>query len=191
MSIKLYFIGLGIFLIISFVLARWLGKEKGFDTVIACTVLIWLIFFFCSLGLECFLNFFRETQEIENFEIKRLEIVALNNYSAIKGDFFLAQGNINSIPSYVYYYKTHDGGIRLDTIDARNINIYEQDSDEAYLSLVGTKVIYTDKPNNTLLQLFVPVFRMSDEEVRNRHWTIHVPKGTIIRQVQLDLQHFN
>jgi len=191
---KLYLIGMLITLVISGYLTYRLFKdarqEKEIGLMIFTTPFIWILFFTCSLFAYFFVELFCEQQKIEDVEVKRIEIIALNNFSSLQGKFFLATGNINSIPSYVYYYKTHDGGIGLDSINAKFVTVFEEDSADAHLALVGTKIIYR-KPTNLLIQMFVPVFWMPEERISNTRWTIHVPKGTIVRQVNLDLKDFN
>jgi len=187
---KLYLIGLLITLVISGYLAYLFGKGRGIDTMIAGTMFIWLILFCCSLMSYQVLLSFCEQKRLENIELDRIEIVALSNYNALKGNYFLAAGNINSEPSYAYYYKTPDGGIRIGTEDARYITVFEEDIDDAYKLLVGTKIIY-HKPTNLLVKIFIPAFLIQEEKICWTRWTIHVPRGTIVRKVKLDLKDLN
>lgn len=110
-------------------------------------------------------------------EYEKTEIVALTDNSQISGSFFLASGSIDQEDYYKFYFKTPDGGKQWNSLLARNVIIYEEDRNDAYISKIQN--VKSFRKIRKWNYVFIPKF-LIDVYIRPTDmYGIHVPKGTI------------
>lgn len=113
--------------------------------------LIITLIFSLVFGLFAFSGFGTVTETSQ-------EIYTLGDSSQANGCFMLGSGIINERPVYVYYYKTRDGGFRIDTVSSRATTIYQDENEHPYIKTITTKYfgsydeISIHVPNNTIIQ---------------------------------------
>ena len=120
-------------------------------------------------------------------EGEKLTLVALaGNPGGVSGIFFLASGVVNSNPTYVYYYQSKDGSIKLGVIAAEGTPVYEEDIQIPYIvRLIKEERYDVSGMKKIILPLFFDVNSRKDGG-----YAFHVPKGTVKRNVNLDLNSF-
>lgn len=116
-----------------------------------------------------------------------IEIVSLNDNGYVSGHGSRYYVTINSTGGYTFYYKLENGGYVQKTIDASKTVVYQ---DEA-----------CDTPTVTTYTTYsVPVIPMTHKQemfwyfyvpdrTNSTRYEIHVPKGTIIEEFNLNSQH--
>ncbi|MFH0969270.1 MAG: hypothetical protein V1804_02070 [Patescibacteria group bacterium] len=117
-------------------------------------------------------------------ELDRVELVALNNSRSTEGAFFLGSGRIESIPYYFFYYQLPDGGKKLGKLIAENATVYEEKRTNAYMARVSGKTIR--KKTRILSWLLIPESLLHG--TRSSSYALHVPEGTIVKGITLDLK---
>lgn len=90
-------------------------------------------------------------------------IYSIGDSLGVEGSFVLGCGSINSVPVYLFYMDAGNGGYRLGHVEATY------------------SVIYEDAPEHTG---YITATYPSCEYPNG--WDIHVPKGTIKREFNLD-----
>ena len=118
-------------------------------------------------------------------EYDQVKIVALKNSLSTEGSIFLLVGDINSRPCYLFYYEMPDGGKKLGKLSAETITVYEESRQDAYLAKSGVVKKTFEKE---WLRFFVPTFMLKKDGFS---YSIHVPEGTIKRNINLDLNNLN
>lgn len=66
-------------------------------------------------------------------EYEKTEIYSIGNEVGIEGHFVLGSGSIESEMYYFYYVGGQNGGIIIDKVKAENVEIIEQDIENAYI----------------------------------------------------------
>ncbi|MGD0977136.1 MAG: hypothetical protein ABR875_02485 [Minisyncoccia bacterium] len=130
-----------------------------------------------ALKIGALLPNYHETQVIE-----KTELVALNNGTTIEGRFFLGSGQIDSQPAYFFYYKVANGGIKLGTLSAEGVTIFEEKRSDAYME----KSSEEDYPKITGIWGYLTFPGVT------RKWecvNFHIPEGSIQRSFDLDLKN--
>lgn len=102
-------------------------------------------------------------------------LVSLHDGTSVRGSFFLASGNIDSIPSYTFYVKEGDYfNMHTSTASTAHI-VYDK----------NPLVTYTCKIGNS----WISVLNLDDRancNIDNQELVIHVPAGTIKTSMVLD-----
>ncbi len=96
------------------------------------------------------------------------EVVALTNRASLEGTFFLASGYMKEELYFYAYIRKENGAIVLEMSKAKYAEIYEEDRDDAILIK----------------------YRYAFYAGRNQYidHQYYVPKGTVIRGINLDLK---
>ena len=104
--------------------------------------------------------------EVNNFKpiTTTYQIYSIADTTGFHGSFALGTGYINSYPVYYYYEGTPQTGLILKSIPAKNAVIYMDTEQSPYI---------TD------------TFSYDTNE---HHYTIHIPKGSVIHSYNLDLR---
>jgi hypothetical protein len=129
------------------------------------------------LGLFVAFAFVMGGPQHASVERSRTPLVALQDTVSVQGRFFLGSGSINGELVYVYYYETEDGGIRSGYVSANRSVVYEEDRADA---LVVTYEEYLEPSPFRLISGY--------NGASSRTYKIYVPKGTVVRSFQLDLE---
>lgn len=144
-------------------------------------VIILLIIAVVSLGIAVFLL---KKLRYDFKEIEPKELVSLSTSREIKvagsGSAFYFAMAIETQNCYSFYYKTGDGGYQRETIDAEITRIYEEEDCkkprvEKHNYLHGYKL-----PRLTKVLIFC-----GDPEIDAYHYEMYVPKGTLLRKMEL------
>lgn len=111
------------------------------------------------------------------------ELRALNDKTALEGKFrgniFVTNGYINSVPIYAFYYTTNDNVVKYGQIDATATDIYIISENET-----PKLETYTITYKQSKL-LFWP----SLEAIKKiEHYKLYIPDNAIISDVALDLK---
>lgn len=118
----------------------------------------------------------------ENFiEAEKLRIVSLVGASEIKGEIFILAGSMGTEDYYKFYYEASDGARIFMKLEKSTVRIYEEDRMDAYVTQIQTY-----KKSN-VRGLWVPMF-LEREKKQFQYYAIHVPKGTIKPEINLDLK---
>lgn len=118
---------------------------------------------------------------VHHYEFEKVELVTLGSASELQGSFFLASGSVGAEQYYKFYYKTADGGKKFGKIQAESATVYEEDRKDAYMAKAGEENRYSTNDYLWLIPKFLwgrPLWK----------YTIHVPKGTIKVEYNLDLK---
>lgn len=117
----------------------------------------------------------------QHYEFEKTKLVAFGDASELHGYLFLASGNIGSEQFYRFYYELPDGGKKFGKVNAEIITVYEEDRKDAYMAKVGEQ----DKYPNWVYLWFLSKFIVKENRWK---YAIHVPKGTIKAEYNLDLK---
>jgi len=112
------------------------------------------------------------------FSGQRTEIVAARTKLGIQGSFFVGTGSIQSEPYYFLYYNQGDGGIRMWTIAAHRLMIYEGERGDGYV--IDERIIYP----SWWRTMICPFTFISSP----RNFVAFVPHGTVKRDISFDLK---
>jgi hypothetical protein len=93
------------------------------------------------------------------------KIVSLNLVNETSGSFFLGCGSIDGTLNYYYYFE-ENGGYKLGNTPCINVTIFE------------------DSTNETAYCVFDPAYIKKSTYIKE----LHVPKGTIIREYNLEIK---
>jgi len=91
------------------------------------------------------------------------QIYSIGDSLGVEGSFVLGTGSINSVPVYLFYQDAGNGGYKLGHVEATHSVIYEDAP--AHTGYITATYPSCESPNG---------------------WDIHVPKGTIKREYNLD-----
>lgn len=158
---------------------------KAFCAIMAgfFALLIWIAL---GVAIESF-----SIHEYRFGEYDKVELVAIINTQSLEGSFggniFLIAGRVESTPYYIFYFKTPEGGKKLSKLRAESATIYEEKRTDAYMAQIKKKKVYAtfDKRSG----IFFPVMPLSGLS-ETGEYAIHVPEGTIKRELNLDLKDF-
>lgn len=146
-----------------------------------------ILLMFSFIFLSIFSNIICET-EIEIVAEKK-NIISLNDTNTTYGQysnfFFIGNGYINNKNIYSFYSQTMDGGYKRENIDASITTIYEDENDAPYI-LYNKKHIKFKPIKNAFWLLLFSTKRPSSINQRNISIELHIPKNTIVRNIQLD-----
>jgi hypothetical protein len=120
-------------------------------------------------------------------ELDRVELVALKNLGSAEGSLFLGSGRIESTPYYFFYYQLPDGGKKLGKLAAENATVYEEKRTDAYMARRTKQEV--NKKSPILSWLLIPELFLHGTKISS--YVIHVPEGTIVRGMSLDLKDIN
>jgi len=122
--------------------------------------------------------------EKQYVESEKAEIVSLRNFLKLEEDFFLLFGSIDSVPHYAYYYRTFRGGLKLQVLQAKDAEVFEEKRSDAFISKVSKEI------NHPGLEkwdwLIIPKFMVRCSE--NSGYAFHVPEGSVKKDISLDLR---
>jgi len=124
-----------------------------------------------------------EPGTIHHYEFEKVELTTLGGTSELQGSFFLGSGSVGTEQFYRFYYKTADGGKKFGKISAEagNVTVYEEDRKDAYITKVGEESMYSTKEHLWLIPKIL-------NDKKNWKYAIHVPKGTIKKEYNIDLK---
>lgn len=112
----------------------------------------------------------------EYFISKRVDIISLDDGTKINGNFILGSGTIDQESYYIFYEISPNGAISQHKLSVSDTYIYEDQDSSAFINYY--KLRLTGCKDWGLKSIFIN---------NDRYNEIHVPKGTIIRQFNLDL----
>lgn len=127
--------------------------------------------------LACIFSTFLGDKQVQQNEYNKTEIVALTDNSQLSGSFFLASGSVGQEECYKFYSKTVGGGKKFDSLPAKDVIIYEENRNDAYISQIQTTENYPKIKQG--IYLFIPKFLIYSGSHLTGQYAIHVPKGTI------------
>jgi phosphate/sulfate permease len=116
-----------------------------------------------------------DSVEMESYVDKTTHISALKDGSSVQGDFFLASGSVDEVPMY-FFAKKKSGGIVMDSIEAEDVIIIEDDTEEPRI------VEYAGRFKSDRLEYWLP---STPTHVETR---IYVPEGTVTTKFDIDLE---
>ena len=142
------------------------------------------------MGLSTF-GIIKVLDKIDYYEEKTetVKIVSLQDNSQVEGNggggFLHVYITIGTSGMYTYYYQLDDGGYKQGRIDADYTIIYEEDNCE--MPRVET---YTTFNQNNWSKFWtkVLVFSNKDGKEKSKRYEIHVPKGTVVQEFNLDAE---
>jgi hypothetical protein len=105
-------------------------------------------------------------------QVDRQDLVALRDGTSVQGSFFLGSGQIDQQPVF-YYYRKEGTGFKFDHQDADASTVFE-DSQQPYM-LIRTSVC------NDRSWVWTACTKGSPS------YEFHVPAGSVLRQVNLNL----
>lgn len=118
---------------------------------------------------------------VHKYEFEKVELVTLVDSSELQGSFFLASGSLGAEQHYKFYYKTSDGGKKFGKVNAESVTVYEEDRKNAYMAKSGEENRYSQR----VYLWLIPKFLSGGNSWK---YTIHIPKGTIKEEYNLDLK---
>lgn len=114
-------------------------------------------------------------------EAEKSRIVALVGASEIKGEVFILAGSLGTEDYYKFYYEAPDGARIFMKLEKSTVRIYEENRKDAYVTQIQTY-----KKSNVRGR-WVPMF-LDREKTQFQYYAIHVPRGTIKSEINLDLR---
>lgn len=111
----------------------------------------------------------------------KTQLVALGDSGDMQGQFFLGSGNIGTEEYYKFYYNLPDGGNKFGKIPAENVTVYEEERKDGFLDKI-------QKVNSDSGQLISLVLGKDLRDiVGGVKYEIHIPKGSVNRKFNVDL----
>lgn len=141
------------------------------------------------VGVVCiFSSFFcytKVTNKIDHYEMKTdtLEIVSLSDNSQIEGAGRIGCFAIATNEKYIFYCKNDDGSYTQEKVAVEETKIYEEDN--CKLPRIETYTTFSQNNWSEAWTKFL-LFSSKDGEEYSIRYEIHVPKGTIVQQFNLD-----
>lgn len=130
---------------------------------------------FALAFLTLFISVFWMTQKAMDggdYVYSTTEIKSISHKSSSEGSFFIGSGTLKGKSYYVFYVQRDDGSYVLKRIRTCNAAIYQDSSNPHVTTIVGAKYSdFTFKP-----------FTNCSMKIHD----IHVPKGTIVEQFNLN-----
>jgi len=160
-------------------LNRYSSKGEALLAASVCATLSACIYILLMLPVMKF-----STAVTKYAENGKIEIISLKNVLALEGDFFIGTGTLDSKLYYIYYYKTERGGSKLTKAEAEKTELFEENRTDAYIAKVYKKTTYPGLEKWDWL--FVPSFIASGSHEFGH--ALHIPRGTIKREINLDLK---
>lgn len=100
-------------------------------------------------------------------------IYSLHKQQTIEGGFFLGCGSIDGVMQYVFYADAGGGGFVLQTLPAKDVVIYQDESEHPYLK------------HSAEYNVNVETGEIQFTRFGTTHNELHVPPGTIIQEYVL------
>ena len=119
---------------------------------------------------------------MQEYEYDKINIVAIDSSKELSGTFILGLGNVNLEQQYVFYYLTADGGKKYGEVSKYSAIIYEEERRDGYMAKIGERTVYSDK----VLFWLIPKFLLDGKD--STTYAIHVPKGTVKLEFNIDLK---
>ncbi len=116
--------------------------------------------------------------ETERVEEQYREIVSIKDGERGKGFGFLLVYSYSERDVYSYYYITENGGYKRETIEGYNVTVFEEDN---CIPRITKETTYSTK--RELWGLKWDVHAIMETE-----YNIYVPKGSIVREFELDAE---
>ena len=160
-----------IFEIIGLIIGIALSSDMDLKDRFKSCFLTVLFFGFIGLTIGLFLD--AETEKVSSY--KRLE--ALQDGNNVNGTFFLGSGNINGSMHYVFYYE-ENGLFKMGQLHYNNVSINYVDENPMLETIKEIEKKESFKNN----------FAIDNECSFSEEHIIHVPKGTIKQNYNLDAQ---
>ena len=117
-------------------------------------------------------------------EYHKAKIVALSDSKSVEGSFFLGSGYVQEEVRYFFYFETPDGGKKLTSLPADAVTIYEEDRKDAFFAEVAKA---QPEHRSRLVEFFAPEVAEDMFENKQISYAIHIPKGSIKENINLDL----
>ena len=160
-----------IFAIIGLIIGIVLSSDMELDDIFKSCFITVVLFVFIGLMVGLFLD--AETEKVSSY--KKLE--ALQDGNNVNGTFFLGSGNINGSMRYVFYYE-ENGLFKMGQLHYNNVSINYVDGDPMLETIKEIEKKESFKNN----------FAIDNEYSFSKEHIIHVPKGTIKQNYNLDAQ---
>ena len=180
---------LGILFIIIFIITIAVSDEI-FGSIVASIIISFIIVFIFSMIFS--MNNKREVEVVNKIYESSYKLDALNDNfgtsGTINGSYFLGTGSTHGEfgqqISYVFYFTKSDGEIIMKQYKPSEIKVYQNNSSEGY---------YKVKVQHIVREIDPPwrhwIFHNKRTEItRVISRELHIPKGTILRNLKLDLQ---
>lgn len=104
--------------------------------------------------------------------VERVEVIAAKDGSQSSGNFSIFFGYVDEEPRYFYYYEKN-GGFVQGNVSVEDTTIYEDQESDSYLTI--------QKYKSELLA-------WGTRPVEDTRYEFHVPKGSVQRTVEFDLE---
>jgi hypothetical protein len=114
----------------------------------------------------------------QRYEYDVIPITTLVDSSEMKGTFYLASGNLDSVQHYKYRILRKDGGKQLGAMPALGTVVYEEDRKDAYIAKVKERREYSSALHIWLIYRKDVEWFVED--------AIHVPRGKILYETRLN-----
>lgn len=169
--------------VIIFAVAMYLtrgAKDKG-ERILSLIFFAFVTFLCASIIAKMLAD--EEERVSSLIEFDEVHIVALSTAMAVNGSFFVGTGSIEGNPYYLFYYEISDGGKKLTKLLATSVTLYEEDRKDAFFTKVIKKKDWSG--HGVVFDFFVP--QMFRKGRWDREYAIHVPKGSIREDINLNL----
>ena len=145
----------------------------------------WFVVFFLITVIIIYACFKAESTEYEETsQTDYKELVSLADNSEVSGELahrlFYVYVSIDTNEVYTFFYKLDDGGYKRDKVDSNITTIYEVDGVIPHIEEYTLQIKHDINP---ILEALLT--SGSSEEI---YYEIYVPKGTVARSYNLDLQ---
>lgn len=148
-----------------------LSLKDGSDDILPQTIIG--ASFFLALGLLGPL-ILADTIPTEYIPHEEKELRLVHDQISTESRFFLFGGRLDGKPGYTYYVEQDNGGFKLESVEAENVTVFEEDRNDAVL------IILKPQPRNDFFKRLV-FYGHND-----RRYEFHVPIGTIANKLELD-----
>jgi len=137
------------------------------------SVFAWIIFYVLLHGIIA-----TETSKVHAFNNSISIIAVRNSASSVHGSFLFGSGSFGSAEEYIGYTKNEYGRIKQVRFNAVKTYIIEDSSPEN----ARAEYYFSQIDRN---HLFIKLFWLLGDEVSLYKTEIHVPKGTVVRQIEI------
>lgn len=171
-----------IFLLAGIILAFYmvyeiiLKNDDSFIGVIFFTIIsffISLLTLFFTIPIALLIGFTMPQFEKINDEY---HLVALRDAIGLQGNFFLGYGSVHDQAKYYFYKKTNDNGLQLDSVDASDATVYQDEQTNPYI-VEHAK----DFKKNWYYLFGLPIGIFSQD------YKIHIPPNSVLQGYNLNI----
>ena len=122
---------------------------------------------------------FRSPIEPKQVEEQYRELVSIKDGTRKESYGFLTMYSNSERDVYSYYYMTENGGYKRETIEDYNVTIFEEDNCTPRITKVTITYFY---------QYGFLGIKWNEIERTEEEYNIYVPKGSIVREFELDAE---